>query len=137
MAISYRSTDGHSDSSVFSGQDLALVKDGRRLPELSHFVPINSPHDIDVNLDHACDDGEKIDLLLTTALNPHTDTLRCLGEFIQSRDLTILAATLRAFASIGEMLKDSSLDPEYRHHLEHLRWVLTENLDLTDNYLSV
>lgn len=133
MAIaSYQSADGHLDSSVFSGQDLALVKSGQWLPELSHFVPINSPHDIDVNLDHARDDGEKIDLLLTTALNPHTDTLRCLGEFIQSRDLTILAATLRAFASIGEMLKDSSLDPEYRHHLEHLRWVLTENLDLTD-----
>ena len=133
MAISsYRSADEHSRGAVFSGQDLALVKDGRWLPELSHFVPINSPHDIDVNLDHARDDGEKIDLLLTTALNPHTDTLRCLGEFIQSRDLTILAATLRAFASIGEMLKVSSLDPEYRHHLEHLRWVLTENLDLTD-----
>jgi|GEM_PF-3721892 len=68
---------GHS---VFSGEDLALIKGGRWLPELSHFVPINDPHDIDTNLDHARDDGEKIDLLLITALNPHADTLGCLGE---------------------------------------------------------
>lgn len=137
---SCESSDGQSGNvskrqsghSVFSGEDLALIKGGRWLPELSHFVPINDPHDIDTNLDHARDDGEKIDLLLITALNPHADTLGCLGEFIQSKDLTILAATLRAFASIGEMLKDSSLDEDYRHHLERLRWVLTANLDLAD-----
>jgi|GEM_PF-4191329 len=60
------------------------------------------------------------------------------GKFIQSKDLTILAATLRAFASIGEMLKDSSLDEDYRHHFENLKWMLTASLDLADDYnLSV
>jgi hypothetical protein len=47
MAIaSYQSADEHSRGSVFSGQDLDLVKDGQWLPELSHFVSIDNPRDI-------------------------------------------------------------------------------------------
>ncbi|MBW4487283.1 MAG: hypothetical protein KME12_05785 [Trichocoleus desertorum ATA4-8-CV12] len=119
----------------FSASDLSIIQSGQWLPELSHFVPINSPHDIDANLDQARDEGEKLDLLLITALNPHAPSLPGLGEFIQSKDLTILAATLRGFGSIGEILREPSLnlDPNYRHHLEHLRWLLTQNLDLTDD----
>lgn len=117
----------------FSASDLATIQSGQWLPELCHFVPINSPPDIDTNLDKARDEGEKLDLLLITALNPHAPTLSGLGEFIQSKDLTILAATLRGFGSIGEILREPNLtlDPNYRHHLEHLRWLLTQNLDLT------
>ncbi|MFM6351190.1 MAG: hypothetical protein ACKPHZ_15150 [Dolichospermum sp.] len=42
-----------------------------------------------------------------------------------------MAATLQGFASIGRILKNSNLDPNYRHHLEVLKWELTANLDLT------
>ncbi|MCA6595948.1 MAG: hypothetical protein IM539_06420 [Pseudanabaena sp. M046S1SP1A06QC] len=103
------------------------------MPELSHFVPVTSPRNLDDNLNHARDEGEKIDLLIHTALNPHAPALIGLGEFLNSRDLTILAATLRGLASIGETLKQQNLDPNYRHHLEQLKYVLTANLDLHDD----
>ncbi|MFM6203503.1 MAG: hypothetical protein ACKPE1_30975, partial [Dolichospermum sp.] len=54
-----------------------------------------------------------------------------MGTFLERRDLAILAATLQGFASIGRILKNSNLDPNYRHHLEVLKWELTANLDLT------
>ncbi len=122
-----------SSGSMFTPSDLALIKAGKWLPELSHFVPVNSPRNLDDNLNHARDEGEKIDLLIHTALNPHAPALIGLGEFLNSRDLTILAATLRGFASIGETLKVQNLDPNYRHHLEQLKYVLTANLDLHDD----
>lgn len=70
--------------------------------------------------------------MVHTALNPQAPSLIGLGEFLQSRDFTILTATLRGFAGIGAVLKDPglNLDPSYRHHLEHIRWKLTANLDL-------
>ncbi len=121
--------------SMFTPSELALIQAGKWLPELSHFVPVTSPHNLDDNLNHARDEGEKIDLLIHTALNPHAPALIGLGEFLQRKDLTILAATLRGFAIIGETLDDKklNLDPNYRHHLEHLRYVLTANLDLHDD----
>jgi|GEM_PF-1694303 len=103
---------------MFTPSEWALIQAGQWLPELSHFVPVNSPRNLDDNLNHARDEGEKIDLLIHTALNPHAPALIGLGEFLNSRDLTILAATLRGFASIGEALKQQNLDPNYRHHLE-------------------
>ncbi len=126
-----------SDGSGFSKSELALIKNGQWLPELSHFIPVTSPRNLDDNLNHARDEGEKIDLLIHTALNPHAPALVGLGEFLNSRDVTILAATLRGFASIGETLKEQNLDPDYRHHLEQIRYVLTVNLDLNDDDPSV
>jgi hypothetical protein len=122
-----------SDSSGFSKSDLALIKNGQWLPELSHFIPVTSPRNLDDNLNHARDEGEKIDLLIHTALNPYAPALVGLGEFLNSRDVTILAATLRGFASIGETLKGKKLDPDHRNHLEQIRYVLTANLDLNDD----
>jgi len=122
-----------SNGSGFSSSELALIKSGQWLPELSHFIPVTSPRNLDDNLNHARDEGEKIDLLIHTALNPHAPALVGLGEFLNSRDITILAATLRGFASIGETLKGQNLDPNYRHHLEQIRHVLTANLDLNDD----
>ena len=118
---------------MFTPSELALIQSGQWLPELSHFVTVTSPRNLDDNLNHARDEGEKIDLLIHTALNPHAPALIGLGEFLNSRDLTILAATLRGFASIGETLKVQNIDPNYRHHLEQLRYVLTANLDLHDD----
>jgi len=118
---------------MFTPSELKLIQDGKWLPELSHFVVVTSPRNLDDNLNHARDEGEKIDLLIHTALNPHAPALIGLGEFLNSRDLTILAATLRGFASIGETLKQQNLDPNYRHHLEQLKYVLTANLDLHDD----
>jgi len=122
-----------SNGSGFSSSELALIKSGQWLPELSHFVPVTLPRNLDDNLNHARDEGEKIDLLIHTALNPHAPALVSLGEFLNRRDVTILAATLRGFASIGETLKEQNLDPDYRHHLEKIRYVLTANLDLNDD----
>lgn len=126
-----------SDGSGFSKSELALIKNGQWLPELSHFIPVTSPRNLDDNLNHARDEGEKINLLIHTALNPYAPALVGLGEFLNSRDVTILAATLRGFASIGETLKGQNLDPDYRHHLEQIRHVLTANLDLNDDDPSV
>lgn len=122
-----------SSGSRFTPSELDLIQAGKWLPELSHFVPVTSPRNLDDNLNHARDEGEKIDLLIHTALNPHAPALIGLGEFLNSRDLTVLAATLRGFASIGETLKQQNLDPNYRHHLEQLRYVLRDNLDLNDD----
>ncbi|MBD1889494.1 hypothetical protein [Coleofasciculus sp. FACHB-SPT9] len=111
--------------------DMTFIQNGQWLPELSHFVPINTPPDVDKNLDLARDQGENIELFLHTALNPHVPALVVLGEFLQSKELTILAATFRAFASIGEKLEGKNLPPAYQHHLANLQWTLTQNLNLT------
>ena len=121
---------------MFTPSEWALIRAGKWLPELSHFVPVTSPRNLDDNLNHARDEGEKIDLLIHTALNSHAPALIGLGEFLNSRDLTILAATLRGFASIGEALRPPNRQnhpPDYLHHLEHLQYVLRDNLDLHDD----
>ena len=48
-----------SNGSGFSASDLALIKSGQWLPELSHFIPVTSPRNLDDNLNHARDEGEK------------------------------------------------------------------------------
>ena len=58
-----------SGGSGFSKSELALIKNGQWLPELSHFIPVTSPRNLDDNLNHARDEGEKIDLLIHTALD--------------------------------------------------------------------
>ena len=122
---------------MFTPSELKLIQAGQWLPELSHFVPVNSPRNLDDNLDHARDKGEEIDLFIHTALNPHAPALVGLGEFLGRPKLTILAATLRGFASIGETLKAQNLNPNYRYHLEQLKYVLTANLNLHDENPSV
>lgn len=70
-----------SSGSIFTPSELALIQAGQWFPELSHFVPVTSPRNLDDNLNHARDEGEKIDLLIHTALNPHAPALIGLGSF--------------------------------------------------------
>jgi hypothetical protein len=115
-----------------SNSDLAYIQKGDWFPELSHLVKVTGPQDIDTNLDNRKfrDEGEKIDIFIHTALNPHTFVLETLGTFLEKKDLAILAATLQGFASIGRILKKSDLAPAYRRHLKDLKTHLTANLNL-------
>lgn len=128
--------------SGLSTNDLADIQKGDWFPELSHLVvKITAPNDIDANLDQNKfrDEGEKIDIFIHTALNPHTPALAILGTFLEKKDLAILAATLQGFASIGRILKkpdldlELDLDPDHRHHVKHLKEQLTTNLDPTND----
>jgi len=121
-----------SSVSGLSNSDLAYIQKGDWFPELSHLVKVTGPQDIDTNLDNRKfrDEGEKIDIFIHTALNPHTFVLETLGTFLEKKDLAILAATLQGFASIGRILKKSDLAPAYRRHLKDLKTHLTANLNL-------
>jgi len=120
-----------SSVSGLSNSDLAYIQEGDWFPELSHLVEVTGSQDIDTNLDNRKfrDEGEKIDIFIHTALNPHTRALETLGTFLEKKDLAILAATLQGFASIGRILKKSDLPPAYRRHLKDLKTHLTANLN--------